>query len=183
MAGYTGLTGTRLVAEAKNNRAILTARFSPAFLHSLDEREPYDLQRWLTLALTKKNDPITAWEYAGEGGIFAALWNLSGIFNAGIDVDIRLLPMQQITVEVCELFELNPYRLLCGNCAVFAAWGGNRILRELEAEGIPAAVIGSVSPGIARHIRHGNETAGYLERPQLDELYKIIEQAERKSLS
>ena len=57
--------------------------------------------------------------------------------------------------------------------AQLMGWGGNVLVRELQAAGIPAAVIGSVIPGIARHIRHGEETAGYLERPQPDELYKI----------
>ena len=38
---------------------------------------------------------------------------------------------------------------------------------------IPAAVIGSAEKGIARVIRHGEETAGYLERPRADELTRI----------
>ena len=55
----------------------------------------------------EKNSSFTAFEYAGEGGVLAALWNFSGVFHAGIDVDLRQLPMKQVTVEVCEFFELN----------------------------------------------------------------------------
>lgn len=106
--------------------------------------------------------------------MLAALWNLSGIFNAGIDVDLRLFPIRQITVEICEFYELNPYRLLCGNCAVMAADRGGQLVRRLGAQGIPAAVIGCVTEGIARQVRHGEEAAGYLERPKPDELLKIV---------
>lgn len=181
MAGWTGHEGC--VRIAGQNREMLKKRFTPMFLDTLD-RNPWDeentdtkdrtVRDWLTGVLAEKNSPVTAWEYAGEGGILAALWNLSGIYNAGIDVDLRLFPMKQITVELCELFELNPYRLLCGDCAVFVAWGGSTLVRQLKQAGIPAAVIGSVIPGIARKIRHGEESAGYLERPQPDELKKVI---------
>lgn len=104
----------------------------------------------------------------------AALWNLSGIYNIGIDVDLRLMPIRQITVEVCERYELNPYRLFSGNCILLAADRGGQLVRALLAEGIPAAVIGCVTKGIARQIRHGEETAGYLERPQPDEIRKLL---------
>ena len=42
------------------------------------------------------------------------------------------------------------------------------------ATAITAGVIGSVADGNARQIRHGQEGAGFLERPQPDELTKII---------
>ena len=35
-------------------------------------------------------------------------------------------------------------------------------------------MIGCVTKGIARQIRHGEETAGYLERPQPDEIRKLL---------
>lgn len=175
MAGYTGYEGTRMAAAA--DAARLSGRFLPGFLQELSRADGYDVKAWLETALAKKNCPVTSYEYAGEGGILAALWNLSGIFNAGIEVDLRLFPIRQVTVEVCELLELNPYRLYCQNCAVFTAFGGSMLVKELKARGIPAAIIGSVVSGDARHISHGTESAGFLERPQPDEIYKIDPEA------
>ncbi len=175
MAGYTGYAGTRIAA--KTGEARLSGRFLPGFLQELSRPEGYDVKAWLETVLAKKHCPVTSYEYAGEGGILAALWNLSGIFNAGIEVDLRLFPIRQVTVEVCELFELNPYRLYCQNCAVFTAFGGSMLVKELRAQGIPAAMIGSVVSGDARHISHGAESAGFLERPQPDEIYKIDPEA------
>ena len=172
MAGHAGFAGTVKIGSEK--RDVLNGRFSPVFLRCLDETEPYSVEQWIKREQKEEPCSFTAYEYAGEGGVLAALWNLSGIFNAGIDVDLRSMPMRQITVEICELFELNPYRLYSGNCAILASDRGGQLVRRLMAEGIPAGVIASVEDGNARQIRHGQEGAGFLERPQPDELTKII---------
>jgi hydrogenase maturation factor len=171
MAGFAGYEGTLEIARKKEEE--LKNWFSPFFLRCLKEKEAWSVEEWLEEKLREKDCPVTAYEYAREGGILAALWNFSGIYNAGVDVDLRRMPIRQITVELCERYELNPYRLLCRNCVLLAADRGGQLVRELTAAGIPAAVIGSVTKGIARQIRHGEETAGYLERPQPDELDKL----------
>ena len=76
-------------------------------------------------------------------------------------------------MEVCELFHLNPYRLLTSDAFVAAADNGGRAVRALEQLGIPAAVIGRVTEGISRRMFHGGEEAGFLERPQPDEIKKL----------
>ena len=172
MAGYAGFAGTVKIGAEK--RDFLKTRFSPMFLRCLDETEPYSVEQWIKREQKEEHCSFTAYEYAGEGGVLAALWNLSGIFNAGIDADLRCMPVRQVTVEVCELFELNPYRLYSGNCAVLASDRGGLLVRRLREEGIPAGVIGNVAEGSARQIRHGQEGAGFLERPRPDELTKII---------
>lgn len=172
MAGYTGFAGTVKIGERK--REALLERYSPMFLMCLEETEHYSVKQWMEGELKGGRPPFTAYGYAGEGGVLAALWNLSGVFHAGIDVDLKSLPMRQVTVEVCELFELNPYRLYCGNCALMSSDRGGQLVRKLKAEGIPAQIIGSVTEGTARQIRHGQESAGFLERPQPDELSKIM---------
>ena len=172
MAGYAGFAGTVKIGAEK--RDFLKTRFSPMFLRCLDETEPYSVEQWIKREQKEEHCSFTAYEYAGEGGVLAALWNLSGIFNVGIDADLRCMPVRQVTVEVCELFELNPYRLYSGNCAVLVSDRGGQLVRRLREEGIPAGVIGSVAEGSARQIRHGQEGAGFLERPRPDELTKII---------
>ena len=173
MAGFTGFAGTCRIGARK--RGELEAHFSPMFLNCLDQAEESCVRKWMERELSQKDCAVTAHEYAGEGGVLAALWNLSGIFNVGIDVDLRALPIRQVTVEVCELYELNPYRLLCGDCVIMASDRGGQLVRRLKAAGIPGAVIGCVTGGIARQIRHGEETVGYLERPKPDELLKITD--------
>ena len=156
-AGSAGLAGARRILEAK--KEILSRRFAPSFLRELKEEE-YSVKSWLDQATAEKKSPVTAWDF-------------SGIYCTGLDVDLRLFPVHQAAIEVCELFELNPYRLYSENCVLLAADSGSRLVRELKQAGIPAAVIGWAEKGIARKLRHGEEAAGYLERPQPDELLKL----------
>ena len=81
--------------------------------------------------------------------------------------------MKQETIEVCERYDLNPYRLYSKNCVIAAAENGGHLVRRLCEAGIPSAVIGMVSQGIRREIRY-SQVRGYLERPREDELYKIL---------
>ena len=168
MAGYAGLDGVCGIARAR--REELERRFCSAFLKQLAGSLGPSPVIWAGEHL---GADITAYEVLGEGGVLAALWNLSGVFNAGIEFDLRRIPICQATVEICELYGLNPYRLRSGGGFVAAADNGGRAVRALEAAGIPAAVIGSVIPGTARRMSHGGESAGFLERPQPDEYDKI----------
>ncbi len=114
----------------------------------------------------------TEWEEAGEGGIYTALWNLSGAYGTGFSVDLRKVPVKQGTIEVCERFGLNPYRLLSDGCVVLVSDNGGGLVRCLEAEGTAAAVVGEVRAGIAREITYG-DVRGFMERPREDELRRL----------
>ncbi len=171
MAGYAGLAGTRILAGKRRSQT--EAWFYPGFLQCLDEPDTYDTMAWFKGQEKNKDCPFTAYIPAGEGGILNALWDLSGSYQAGVEIDLRLVPMRQVTVELCERWELNPYRLFSENCILAAADQGNRLVRLLEEAGIPAGVIGWAQNGDARRICHGREEAGYLERPQPDELERV----------
>jgi len=75
--------------------------------------------------------------------------------------------------EICERYDLNPYRLFSTGCLLFSADNGGDLVHALKEQGIHAAVIGKVTGGIKRIIDHG-ESVGYLDRPSEDELYKVL---------
>ena len=167
VAGTVGKAGVKTVLKEK--REVLSERFSEAFIERIQDCAE------APLAVTPdglREYGATEWEYIEEGGILAALWNLSGAYEQGISFDLRKIPVDQELLEVCELFDLNPYRLMSGECVVLAADNGGDIVAALETAGIPAAVIGKVERGIARKMT-GSGTTGYLERPQRDEVCKI----------
>ena len=113
------------------------------------------------------------WEPAGEGGILTAIWNLTGAYETGVKFYLRQIPMRQETVEVCERLELNPYRLYSRGCVLLTADNGGQLVRILAEKHIPAQVIGRVNKGIAREMIV-QEGRGFLERPQPDEITKVI---------
>lgn len=168
VAGWAGLAGTVRIAEQK--REELCAWFRESYLDRIVESEDGimtgNLERW-------KSFGATEWEPAGEGGILTALWNLSGAYRTGIEFSLRQIPVKQETIEICERYDLNPYRLYSEGCTLLAAENGGELVYRLEKEGIPAAVIGRVTTGIGRVIDHG-ESTGFLDRPTEDEIHKVL---------
>lgn len=166
-AGVIGKAGVRLALQTREG--ILHSRFTETFIQRVWEQTEEKLN--LTPE-TLVQSGATEWEYIGEGGILTALWNLSGAYGQGISFELVRIPVRQEMIEVCELFDLNPYRLNSGECVLAAADNGNDFVRCMAARGIPAAWIGKVEQGIARKMT-GAGGVGFLERPQPDEIYKI----------
>ncbi len=110
---------------------------------------------------------------AREGGIFGALWELADINGKGLTVDLKSIPVRQETIEVCEYFDINPYELMAGGSLLVACPDGEGMVRALEAEGIPAAVIGQLTDGSERIVRRGEEIR-FLEPAKGDEIYMIL---------
>ena len=89
------------------------------------------------------------------------------------------ISVAQETIEICELFDLNPYRLSSGECLLMAVENGGDAVKLLSEAGIPSAVIGKVEKGIARKMV-GIGTTGFLERPAPDEIWKLTDAASEK---
>lgn len=168
VAGFAGLSGSRVIIKAK--REDLLQWFSEEYLEMTMARET--VEDGLNMNFWKKYG-ATECEPVGEGGILTAIWNLSGAYETGVEFALRRIPVAQETIEICERFELNPYRLYSASCYLLAADNGGQMVQALEEDGIQAQVIGKVNRGIAREIV-GAESHGYLDRPQKDELYKVV---------
>ena len=166
-AGAAGLKGTK--ALTAGCFAQLSPWFSRSYLENILKEPETDLLQYKDLL---KDLGAGEMELAGEGGILKAIWDLTGACRVGAEFSLRRIPIKQETIEICERLQVNPYRLFSSGCLVFAADYGGRIAEALEERGIPAAVIGRVTEGIARKIQ-GEET-GYLERPREDELVRIL---------
>ena len=173
-AGFAGLEGARQIALAR--RKELTQWFSDRFIMEMQQEQVPAIDSgspdWKGLGAAE-------WEEAGEGGIYTALWNISGAYMLGFTVDLLRIPVKQSTIEVCERYGLNPYRLFSRNCMVFAAEHGERLAEALAEQGITAGIIGRVNPGIGREIVYG-QVRGFMERPREDELYRIAGPEDRK---
>ncbi len=167
VAGYAGLAGTAELVKAKKEE--LSRWFSNEYMEEIAEDAPLCLASsdfWRLLHATE-------WEAAGQGGILTAIWNLTGAYETGVEFYLRRIPIRQETVEVCERLELNPYRLYSRGCFLLTADNGGQLVRALEEKQIPANVIGRINKGIAREMIV-QEGRGYLERPQPDEILKVI---------
>lgn len=165
---WIGLEGT--VCLAKNKEKELLARYPARFL---EEVKRFD--RFLSVlpeAATAIKSGVCAMYSVAEGGIFGALWEMAAGAGVGLETDLKRIPVRQETIEICEFFELNPYELVSGGCLLMVADKGYDLVRELEEEHIPAAVIGKTT-GDNDRIVINKEERRFLEPRKPDEIYKI----------
>jgi hydrogenase maturation factor len=117
---------------------------------------------------------VTAMHDVTEGGVFGALWEMAAASSVGIEVDLKKIPIRQETIEICELFDINPYMLISSGALLIATVHGNRLVERLEKAGIHSAVIGYATEGNDRIISNGEERR-FLEPPKTDELFRALE--------
>lgn len=107
-----------------------------------------------------------------EGGIYGALWEMAEASGVGIDCRLEKIPIRQETVEICEFYGIDPYRLISSGSMLIAAKDGNGVVAALKKKGIAASCIGRTTAGKDRIIRYGENTR-FLTPPDIDELHRV----------
>lgn len=168
MIGYAGMEGTGLIAREKKEQ--LMERYSEDFIEQGEQLlEEISILKAAELA---EQYPISAMHDVRKGGIYGALWELTSAAKVGMRIQLDDIPVKQETVEICEFFDLNPYKLLSGGSLLVTAVRGHELAQQLREAGIAATVIGSTTKDQSRIIvREGEE--GYLEPPKSDEIYRL----------
>ena len=157
---------------AKEKEEELKTHFAVPFIENAKALDAYiSVQSEAAVAVTSG---VSAMHDVTEGGIFGALWEMAEASGVGLEIDLKKIPIRQETVEVCEFFGINPYKLISSGCMLMAAEDGNTLVRELEKEGIPATIIGKATEGNDRVLLNEDEKR-FLEPPKTDELYEVME--------
>ena len=171
VAGSAGLEGMLRIGEEKGE--ILSHRFAPSFLRMIRACEGQVFA--LNTAAAARRARIPVIRHVGQGGVFKALWDLSARTGCGLEVDLKKIPVRQETIEVCELFHINPYQLTSAGCFLLAVADGEEAAERLGRQQIKAQIIGRMRNDRDKIIRNGEE-ARFLDRPGLDEIWKIWRQ-------
>lgn len=169
---WIGLEGTAFLAKKYAEQ--LQKRY-PAYL--VEEAAGFD--KYLSVipeAATAVKSGTCAMHDVSEGGIFAALWEMAEAAGVGLTIDLKKLPLKQETVEVCESCNVNPYELLSGGCLLMTSKDGQGLVAALEAEGIPAVIVGKVTDSNDRILKNEEEIR-YMDRPKNDEIYGGLKEA------
>ena len=116
---------------------------------------------------------VSAMHDVTEGGIFGALWEMAAASGVGLEIDLKKIPVRQETIEVCEVFDINPYMLISSGTMLIGTDHGHQLVEALERAGIHAAVIGYATEGNDRVIINGEERR-FLEPPKTDELFRVL---------
>lgn len=168
VAGAIALYGTAQIAREKHE--ILREHFSEGFL-----REAENLRTLYGTAdeINIKEAGATAFYAMGEGGFLSALWKMAEASQVGLEMDFSKVPIRQETIEICEIFDINPYKLNSEGAVLIGIPAGEALVQELRRMGMMAAVIGQTNAGNDRMLYY-NGNGRYLERPAKDEIYKIL---------
>lgn len=167
---WAGIAGTALIAREREDD--LLQRYPERFLD-----EAIALEKHLSVvpeAAVATMSGVCAMHDASRGGIFAALWELGEAHGVGLEVDLKKIPIKQETIEVCDFFDVNPYELVSGGALVIATDNGYGLVRELEKNKIPAAVVGKITDNNDRVVINEEERR-FLEPSRTDGIYKVFD--------
>lgn len=165
---WIGLEGTAILAREKEEA--LRSRYAQPFI---DNAKVFgQMMSILPEAAVATLSGASAMHDVSEGGIFGALWELAESAGVGLEIDLKKIPIRQETVEICEFFDLNPYKLLSGGCLLIATEDGNGLVMELEKADIPAVIIGKATDSNDR-VLINEEERRFLETTQTDELISV----------
>ena len=167
---WIGLEGTAILATEKEEA--LGQRYSQPFINKAKNFLNYISIQSEAAVATKSG--VGAMHDISQGGIFAALWEMAESAGVGLEIDLKKIPIRQETVEICEFFDLNPYKILSGGSLLIAAEDGNTLVRELERIGVSAVIVGKTTDSNDRVLLCEDERR-FLELPQTDELHKGME--------
>lgn len=166
---WIGLEGTSIIAKEKEQE--LLTRYPQKLV---DIAKGFDVYlSVLPEAATAVKSGVNAMHDVTEGGIFGALWEMAEASGVGLEIDLKKIPVKQETIEVCEFFGINPYELISSGSMLMAASDGNTLVRELQKQGIHAAIVGKAVAGNDRVLINEDERR-FLEPPKTDELYKVL---------
>jgi hydrogenase maturation factor len=165
---WVGLEGTAILAREQEE--VLRSRYSQPFI---DNAKIFaQMMSIVPEAAVAVRAGAVAMHDVSEGGVFGALWELAESAGVGLEIDLKKIPIRQETVEICEFFDMNPYKIVSGGCLLIATMDGNGMVLELEKAGIPAAVIGKATDSNDRVLLNEEERR-FLETTQTDELYHL----------
>ena len=169
MTKWIGIYGSVWMAE--NRYEELRTRY-PDFIME----DAKDLKQFLNIGEDIKiahEHGDTCVHACGDGGLYGALWDIVKASDVGITANFKDIPIRQETVELCEFYDINPYKLRSDGSVIVATSSPDELTKMYAEAGIPASVIGHITEDRERVIIYDEEKK-HIQKPARDELYKIM---------
>lgn len=111
-----------------------------------------------------------------EAGVVGALWELAEASGCGFRVQVSAIAIRLPTAAICAALGADPLRLIASGALLIACEDGARMVRGLEAHGIPAAQIGVLTASTAKELVHADGRVEVLEDLPAEELYRLLDE-------
>lgn len=169
LAGDIAMSGTAAIAYLKYDE--LCGRFQKSYIEkALNTKDCMNSTKASVLAAKYG---VRLMHDLSRGGICSGLWELAEKTGKGVMADLDSIPVRQETIEVCERYHLNPYKLISNGAVLMVTQNGIDLCNYLAQNDINAAVIGRLTENNDK-VLVKNEEKRYIEPPKGDELYKIL---------
>ena len=159
------LEGTYLLA--KKQKDFFLTRFSKSYVEKTSEFIK-DISIIKEAEIAVENN-VKAMHDLSENGVFGALWEIGAAAKLGLSVDIKKININQETIELCEYFDINPYKIPSSGALLMITKDGASLVKALNDQGIQAEVIGKMVEGNDRVIINEDETR-FLEPPKIQSM-------------
>lgn len=162
MIGSAGLAGAKILSHKYKD--VLTKRLTQKYI----DKANVDFENLCIITDAQK-----IYETAGDaalhdvssGGVFGALWELCERENVGCRINVRDIPINQVTIEICEILDISPYELM-GDGALVA------IVPDTKENRMLGTVIGVTQASKDRIIVNNSEKR-FLEPNRRDSFYEV----------
>jgi hydrogenase maturation factor len=169
MTKQIGISGTVAIAKEKYNE--LRGRFQLSYINkALELENKIDVRDEARIAAEMG---IRCMHDLSRGGIYAGLWQLAEMTGKGIEVYMDKININQETIELCEPYGINPYKMMSNGALLMVCEKGEMVIAALRRQGIEAEIIGRLNNNNDKVIIK-NEDRKYIEPPKRDELENFL---------
>lgn len=166
---HAGLEGASIIAHEKE-RELIKVLGNEAVNKAKTYMESLSVVRD---GLVAAQFGVNAMHDVTEGGILGAVWEMCEASDNGVEVYIDQIPVALSTRQICEYYNINPYKLISSGCMLISSEDGEGLVRYLKAAGIAATVIGRLNETKERVMLSAGRSEP-ISPPVGDELYKVL---------
>ena len=108
-----------------------------------------------------------------EGGVLGAAYEMAHYSGVGIIVDEKSIPISDASRSICKALDIDPLRLISSGSLLIASDEPERVIAELNKNGVDASVIGEFIAEKEYKITDTNGRTNDMAPPGADEIYRI----------
>ena len=85
-------------------------------------------------------------------GVLGAVWEVTEASGKGAIVYNDRIPILKETLKLCQFYNIDPLRLISSGCMIITCKDGNKLVNEMENNGIKATIIGKITNSTEKHL-------------------------------
>jgi len=169
MTKYAGIEGTAIIAHDKEKE-----------LSDKIEKDVLEKAKSLVKDISVVKEGVIAGQFGvnamhdiTEGGVLGAIWEVTEASEKGAVIYADRIPILDETLKICNIYGIDPLKLISSGCMIITCRNGKRLVEELEKSYIKATIIGQITEGNKKQLVLKDGSVDITE-PSSDELYKVV---------